>query len=82
MKRAFIALLLAAVGGFLLCEGWVAAHSLGGTLDYYRKGIAYKIAGQIHLPGFILIFGGGVMFVIAAWWVLPLGGRKKRRGRR
>lgn len=82
MRRILLALLLAVCGGLLLHEGWVAAHSLGGTLDYYSKGIVYKVAGQIRLPGFALMFGGGALLVGAAWWMLAAGGGRGRRRRR
>ena len=45
MSRPLLALLLAVCGGLLLHEGWRAAHSLAGNMDFYGKDIAYKIAG-------------------------------------
>jgi hypothetical protein len=82
------ALLLAVCGGILLHEGWLAAHSLSGTLDYYSKGIAYKIDGYVRLPGFAITFAGGMLFVLAGWLMLDKGrgaasrkpSRRKRRG--
>jgi len=86
MKRCLVALLLATCGGVLLREGWLAAHSLSGTMDYYSKGIAYKIGGHVRLPGFIIIFTGGILFVLTAWCVLETGrgstGRKSSRRKR
>jgi hypothetical protein len=82
-----VALLFAICGGFLLREGWLAAHSMVGSMDYYSKGIAYKIAGHIRFPGFALIFAGGVLFLFASWWTFTtdrrsIGRRSKRRRRR
>jgi hypothetical protein len=83
MKRYLAALLFAACGGILLREGWVAAHSISGTMDYYSKGIAYKIGGHVRLPGFVITFIGGILFVFAGWWVLRgSNGRKPSRRKR
>lgn len=83
MSRILFALLLAVCGGYVIHEGWVAAHSIGGTVDYYSKGIAYKIGGRIRFPGFALTFLGGAVFVLAAWWILSGdrqgGGRRRKR---
>ena len=88
MKRLLIALLLAVCGGFLVREGWRAAHSMMGNMDYYSKGIAYKIDGHIRLPAFALCFAGGLLLVATGWWILTAGrhssprrsSRRKRRG--
>jgi TRAP-type C4-dicarboxylate transport system permease small subunit len=88
MKRLLIALLLAVCGGFLVREGWRAAHSMMGNMDYYSKGIAYKIDGHIRLPAFALCFAGGLLLVATGWWILASGkrsssrrsSRRKRRG--
>jgi hypothetical protein len=83
MSRPLVALLFAACGGLLLHEGWRAAHSLAGHMDYYSKGVAYKIDGHIRLPAFILCFAGGVLLILAAWGLLARAGRSTgRRGRR
>jgi hypothetical protein len=82
VNKHVFALILAVVGGYLLHEGWVAAHSLGGTVDYYSKGIAYKVAGRIQLPGFVLTFLGGAAFIGAAWWVLAAKRRSRSTKRR
>lgn len=87
MKRYLVALLLATCGGILLREGWLAAHSVSGTVDYYSKGIAYKIGGHIRFPGFMITFAGGVVLVLAGWWILktdlgPTGRKPTRRKRR
>jgi hypothetical protein len=88
MSRSLFGLMLAVCGGYLLHEGWLAAHSLTGTMDYYSKGIAYKIGGHVRLPGFVITFVGGALFILAAWWVLRAEGsasgrkftKRKRRG--
>ncbi len=80
MIRCFYAILLAAFGGYLLHEGWVAAHSLSGSLDYYSKGIAYKIGGHVRLPGFAITFVGGLLLLMVGW-MLVVAGRKSRGGR-
>lgn len=79
MIRYLYAVLLAAFGGYLLREGWVAAHSLAGSVDYYSKGIAYKIGGQIRLPGFVITFAGGILLLIAAWFLLVAESKSKGR---
>jgi TRAP-type C4-dicarboxylate transport system permease small subunit len=88
MKRLLIALLLAVCGGFMVREGWRAAHSMMGNVDYYSKGIAYKIDGHIRLPAFALCFAGGLLLVATGWWILSAekrsssrrSSRRKRRG--
>ncbi len=80
MIRFLYAILFAAFGGYLLHEGWLAAHSLSGALDYYSKGIAYKIGGRIRLPGFAITFVGGVLLLAASWLLLMAG--RNARGRR
>ena len=88
MSRPLLALLLAVCGGLLLHEGWRAAHSLAGNMDYYSKGLAYKIDGHIRLPAFALCFAGGALLVIAGWRILSAekrssprrSSRRKRRG--
>jgi hypothetical protein len=88
MKRIAIALLLAVCGGCLMREGWRAAHSMVGNMDYYSKGIAYKIDGHIRLPAFALCFAGGLLLFATGWWVLAAekhsgprrSTRRKRRG--
>ena len=86
MKRLLVALFLAVCGGFLVREGWRVAHSVMGNVDYYSKGIAYKIDGHIRLPAFALCFAGGLLLVVTGWWLLTQrersGKHKSRRRRR
>ena len=79
MKRLLIALLLAVCGSFLVREGWRAAHSMMGNMDYYSKGIAYKIDGHIRLPAFALCFAGGLLLVATGWWLLSQNGSTGNR---
>lgn len=79
MRRLWVPLLLAVAGGYFLHEGWVAAHSVAGTVDYYSKGILYKLLGRVRLPGYALTFLGGLLLVAAAWWLLSGKGRSGRR---
>jgi TRAP-type C4-dicarboxylate transport system permease small subunit len=89
MKRILIALLLAVCGGFMVREGWRAAHSMMGNVDYYSKGIAYKIDGHIRLPAFALCFAGGLLMLVTGWWMLTQRersrnhspGRRRRKAR-
>jgi hypothetical protein len=77
MKRILIALVLAVCGGLLMREGWRAAHSMVGDMDYYSKGIAYKIDGRIRLPVFALCFAGGLLLFATGWWLLTQRERSK-----
>ena len=63
MIRPPVALLLGAGHGFRLHDGWMAAHSVAGNLEYYTKGIAYKMDGHVRLPGFALCFAGGILLL-------------------